>query len=183
MIQDKEKRKEIINRYLEGESTREEERLLAEYFAKNLPEKEEEDAALLIRLLATPNEDTEELLAEEGEKEYSKIIAEAYIKRFRPVAFAFLACAAALALFVVFRPKPAIEGNGEKVQEITNKEILEGLNILADINTGNTESISCKPIGDGQIVTVLLKNGEEASYIMIAEEPGKSIRFTALGNN
>lgn len=183
MINNKEIRKKLIERYLASETTIEEERLLAEYFSKTLPDKEEEEIALMFKILQKGEESPEKLLSKEGEKEYYKIIYKASIKRFRPFAFAFLACAAAIALFVILLTKPSESVDKAYSEETSVNEILYGINILAEINTEETESIYCKPLGGGQIVTIQMKNGEKASYLMITEDSQENIRFTAIGNN
>ena len=183
MINNKEIRKKLIERYLDAETTVEEERRLAAYFSKKQPEKEEEDLALMLEILQDGENKSENLLSEEGEKEYSKIISKAYIKRARPFAFAFLGCAAAIALFVIFLSNPHSSVGKPDSEEISFNEILYGLNVLAELNTEETESIYCTPIGGGQIVTLQMKNGEKASYLMITEGSQENIRFTAIGNN
>ena len=157
MIKDKKHRQKLIARYLEADTTVQEEIILAEYYRTHKAEADEADVARLI-LMDYPVADI--LSDPERKRDISYI------------SMAITAIAACIALMVMF----IIPRSGD---EFTVSEIAENMNILMEMNNQDVESIVAEPQGSKVILTATLKDGNTTTFIMVRNRWDGSTRIVA----
>ena len=157
MIKDKKHRQKLIARYLEADTTVQEEIMLAEYYRTHKAEADEADVARLI-LMDYPVAD---------------ILSDPERKRdIRFISMAITGIAACIALMVMF----IIPRGGS---EFTVTEIAENMNILMEMNNQDVESIVAEPQGSRVILTATLKDGSTATFVMVRSWKDGSTRIVA----
>lgn len=160
MIEDKRHRQKLLARYLEADTTVQEEILLANYYRTHRADADESDIARLI-LLDYPKAD---------------ILSDPERKRdIRQICLAFTAIAACIALMVMFF-LPRTEG------EFTPMEIVENMNILMEMDDQRVESIVAEPKGSKVILTATMKDGTTSTFVMIRDRKDGSTRIVAQNN-
>jgi len=157
MIKNKKNRQKLIARYLEADTTVQEEIMLAEYYRTHKAEADEADVARLI-LMDYPVADI--LSDPERKRDISYI------------SMAITAIAACIALMVMF----IIPRSGD---EFTVSEIAENMNILMEMNNQDVESIVAEPQGSKVILTATLKDGNTTTFIMVRNRWDGSTRIVA----
>lgn len=157
MIKNRKHRQKLIARYLEADTTVQEEIMLAEYYRTHKAEADEADVARLI-LMDYPVVDI--LSDPERKRDISYI------------SMAITAIAACIALMVMF----IIPRSGD---EFTVSEIAENMNILMEMNNQDVESIVAEPQGSKVILTATLKDGNTTTFIMVRNRWDGSTRIVA----
>lgn len=185
-IQDKEYRKALIERYLSADTTPAEERLLRVYYtaAKDLDD-DEKAIARLLNISAPSAETYSQTKADEydrlfGGEESTEASSKDSVSRqakkrgiiFNSI-YAFAACAAAVAMILLLRPKAASP-------DFTPLEIAQSISALAELNSGEVESVAAKPTGGGVIVTVALKDGKRFDFRMARDGETGEIQLLAM---
>ena len=157
MIKDKKQRQKLIARYLEADTTVQEEILLAEYYRTHKADADEADIARLI-LLDYPK---------------AEVLSDPERKRdIRQISLSITTIAACIALMVMF----IIPRSGN---EFTVAEITENMNILMEMNDQDVESIVAEPKGTKVILTATLKDGSTTTFIMVRNRRDGSARIVA----
>jgi hypothetical protein len=162
-------RKSLIEKYLNAETDVREEQMLAEWFAANGAEQDEEAVARLI-LSEYP-----EAGYDAAEKEYDSIM-DTHLRRRRIFIMAggIAACiAVAMGLFLSQRRACPFDG----------LEMAQGIDQIMSLDTDNVESVTAKPKGSKVIITAQMKDGSTCSYIMRKDEDASTISITAMSNN
>lgn len=169
---DKEIRHTLIERYLNAETTPEQERMLAEWYAAHGADKDEEPAAKLL-IAEYPD-----VACDAAEKEFDIILASAEKKsrqrtRVARRAWGFAACAAMLTGIGIFLThRNSCEFNG--------LEMAQGIEKIMSLDMENVESITAKPKGNKVILTAVLNDGTRCLYEMSREEGTSAISITAM---
>lgn len=173
-LNDKQERLLIIERYLDADTTVQEERMLAEYYATHTIESDEEQIAELIKM-SHPVADTV-MMADTADFDRITVRRKPVpmILRWSSVA----AAAIVLVLVCLHIGKPALPE--ETLCTMSTAQILEGMEMLSKIEVGEIESVLAKPQGERVIITVKLVSGKERSYSMTGDADGTSLSFTAL---
>lgn len=175
-IHNKEYRKKLIERYLNADSTPQEERLLIDYFVNNGADEAEKDVAYLIKIEqckggtgnATLTQDT-------GVEEYDRIVGGVVgkrNKRIRYILAGLSACAAAFVLYFTL-----VQGRTDGSYSLSPIEIAEGINAVAEVTNG-AEEITASPTKEGILVTVS-SNGKVLSTYTITKDDNGSIKLIA----
>ncbi len=184
-IQDKEYRKALIDRYLDAETTLEEERRLRNFYATAEVDDDEKAIARLLNIFApseltysqTKVDEYDRLFGGEESTEASSKDSESRQAKKRGIIFksiyAFAACAAAVAMILLLRPKAASP-------DFTPLEIAQSISALAEFNSGDVESVAAKPTGGGVIVTVVLKSGKCSDFRMARDGETGEIQLMAM---
>ena len=167
-LADKNKRKALIERYLEAETTPAEEQRLRDWFARHQAEADEREIALLVGLAAPCASCLPEL--DETEAEFDRLVAAGgngsnngngrARRRLRWRAGIAAAAAAAIALFFFLRPV------GSKEQPISPVAIAEGIRQIMMLSPDEIETVVATPSGSKAILTAYLKDGRTFSYIL-----------------
>ncbi len=185
-IHDKGYRKALIERYLNADTTPAEERLLRVYYTAVKDVDDEEKAiARLLNISAPSSQAYSQTKADEydrlfGGKEFTEASSEDSESRqakkrgviFKSI-YAFATCAAVAAMILILRPKAASPG-------FTSLEIAQSISALAELNSGEVESVAAKPTGGGVIVTVVLKNGKCSEFRMARDGETGEIQLLAM---
>ena len=171
-LNDKQERLTLIERYLEADTTVQEERMLAEYYATHQPDADEKQISALIKMTHPHASD----MIDTAEFDHITV-------RRKPVQMilkwsSVAAAAIVLLLLGLHFGKPALPE--ETASTMSTAQILEGMEILSKIEVGEIESVMAKPEGDRVVITVKLTNGKERSYSMTGDIDGSSLSFTAL---
>ena len=166
-LADKNKRKALIERYLEAETTPAEEQRLRDWFARHQAEADEREIALLVGLAAPCASCLPEL--DETEAEFDRLVAaggngsnngNGRGGRLRWRAGIAAAAAAAITLFFFLRPA------GSKEQPISPVAIAEGIRQIMMLSPDEIETVVATPSGSKAILTAYLKDGRTFSYIL-----------------
>ena len=167
-LADKNKRKALIERYLEAETTPAEDQRLRDWFARHQAEADEREIALLVGLAAPCASCLPEL--DETEAEFDRLVAAGGNgsnngngrgrRRLRWRAGIAAAAAAAIALFFFLRPA------GSKEQPISPVAIAEGIRQIMMLSPDEIETVVATPSGSKAILTAYLKDGRTFSYIL-----------------
>lgn len=164
----REYRKTLIEKYLNAESSLEEDRMLAEWFSVHKAESDEESVSKI--LLAEYPEAT----CNTAVKEFDAIVATAGRRsRIMKWTFSFAACAAiAVGLGFYFEKARSCDFNG--------LEIAQGIEQIMSLNMENVESITARPKGNNVIITALMNDGSTCSYLMSKDAGTSSVSITAM---
>ncbi len=168
MIEDKKYRQQLLESYLDGGTSVEDEIALAQYFASHTPEADEADAAALI-LADHPQAD---ILSEDGEKFFDDTVRRKL--PVRRVIISAVSLAAAIALLFILLPAA---GNAEP--EFTPMEIAQNINTIMSLDTEDIESIKAEPKGAKVILTAKMKDGSSSTFIMSRDQEDGSTMITA----
>ena len=173
-LNDKQERLALIERYLDADTTVQEERMLAEYYTSNQPDADEVQISALIKL-THPNASDKIDTAEFDRITVRRKTVHMILK------WSSVAAAAIILLLVCLRiGKPALPE--EIASTMSTSQILEGMEMLSKIQVGEIGSIVAEPKGKEVIITIKLTDGKERSYSMTCNSDASSISFTALNN-
>ena len=152
-------RKQLIQRYLEAETTAEEERLLAESFASVPPRDEEERRvkALLQKLQAPSLEPLTD-----ASEEYDSIVRQA--RRRTVLRWGLL----------LPRTPPA------QAPATDTEILLEHLQLISDMDPAGASNYEFRPVGDGFIMTAIYDDGQSVSFIFTPIDGGNSYAMLLL---
>ncbi|MBP5693508.1 MAG: hypothetical protein J6W86_07355 [Bacteroidales bacterium] len=170
-------RKELIQRYLNAETSVEEEIMLAESFRQTPPQNEEEEKieAMLLCLKDSAASDSSEddRIAEE---EFDRIVSKSGRRKGLVWAVSSaMAAAAVILLFLLLKPaSPQPEDNTDLIQQIQH------IHLLSQLSLEDADKCEFRPIEGGYVMTAYFPDGETASYILIAEEDGKTYSLLSL---
>ncbi len=181
-------RKALIQRYLNAETSVEEERLLAESFEGNPPQdKEEERVASIISFSQNffESQSSEEAVAGgEAAEEFDRIVSQdnntqraGKRNRILVWSLSLSGLAAAVALFFLLHTKPAApqaDNGKDLIQQIQHMQIISQLSL--------EEADKCEfhPIEGGYVMTAYFPDGNTSSYILVAEEEGNTYSLLSL---
>ena len=182
-IEDKEYRKALIERYLNADTTSEEERHLRAYYDEAAEVDADEKAVALLMNISAPSA---EAYSQTTVDEYDRLFGgdesvslAAWLSKKRgdilKSLYAFAACAAAVVLLLIFKPKAPMT-------DFTPLEIAQSISALAELNSEDVESVAAKPTGGGVIVTVVLKDGTRCDFRMERDGASGEIHLLAMNN-
>ncbi len=170
MLENKQFRKALAERYLDADTTVQEEQMLAEYYATHQIEADEEPIAALLRLTHPNAQDMTDTA------EFDRITA-----RKSPVRMLLRwSCAAAAAILLMLVCLRLGTPQVQPQDSVSTAQILEGMEMLSKIQVGEIGSIVAEPKGNEVIITIKLTDGKERSYSMTCNSDASSISFTAL---
>lgn len=173
-LNDKKVRQELVWRYLNAETTLEEERLLADFLSDtDIPlSAEEEDVLLMLQtssLIGRPE------ISEEKADEFDRLMQRVN-KKSKIVALRWIVSAVAAIICVVFFLPTQHTDNAEGHSEITTSELLEAINILSDVGTDDM-TITAFSCNDGFVIKTYTPNGLPNSYMLKRCSDGTSIQL------
>ena len=185
-LNDTNTRMQLVNRYLNAETTLEEEQLLRQYYAQtdDVLSPEESDVRQLILTSASLAGQFE--LSEEKGYEFDRLMAKRPARR---NVFYWIASAAAAVVLTVFlltykqagdasstrqKGEPASRSDAVTEQQINN--------IMSAANYANeqVESYRLRPVGDATIVTKTLADGTSSSYIVCLSDDDKGFHVVPI---
>ena len=168
-------RKELIQRYLEAETTFAQEQELADSFVTSPPIDEEEQA--VYRMIQAIAPIRTEDLPEAGD-EFDRIVRIARTRKIRNWSLAVSGIAAILVAVVFLARRPE---DVEPAPEDT-MELLQKLQYISNLDPADAEGYEFNRVGDGFIMTAHFKDGREASFILTPMEGGQSFYLVSLND-
>ena len=171
-------RKDLINLYLEAETTSEQEQDLAASFESSPPSNEEEKA--VCQMLQAIKPLTIDNLPEAGD-EFDRIVKRSATRTYRIWGFTLAGMAAAVAAVIVLTNKPGVH----ETQAVSPDEyavLIQQLNFISNFNPAEAESFEFKPVGDGFVMTAHFPDGQTASFIVTPLDGGKSFNLVSLND-
>ena len=172
MTEDKTIRRALIEKYLNAETTPEEERQLRDWYALHEAADDERDVALLVGLDAPCSSCLPEL--DETEAEFDRIAAGKH-KRLR---WGIGIAAAASIASLVWLALPARQTE----KPLSPVVIAEGIKQIMFLSPDEIESVVAKPAGAHAILTAQMKDGRSYSYILTYDEDEGTTSFLAYQN-
>ena len=180
----------MIERYLNADTTPEEERCLRAYYTEVSAVDADEKAVALLMNISAPSEEAysqtkvdeyDKLFggdeAAETETSHDSLTSKPAKRRgviFKSL-YAFAACAATVALFLIFRPKA-------QTTDFTPLEIAQSISALAELNSKDVESVAAKPTGGSVIVTMIMKDGTHCGFRMARDGASGEIQLLAMND-
>lgn len=172
MLENKQFRKALAERYLDADTTIREEQMLADYYTSHHPDADEEPIAALIKMTHAGASDMIDT-ADFDHIPKSRRHVRMFLK-WSPVA------AAAIILMLVCLHIGHKQILPENQPAISTMQILEGMEMISKIEVGEIESVKAEPHGSTVVITVKLTDGKERSYSMTCNSDASSLSFTAL---
>lgn len=165
-------KKDLIQKYLEAETSVEEERELA---------KADKNVGLLAEALAAePLADAAGDFAQlpDAAGEFDRIVRSARIQTFRRWGYALSGMAAILVAVLFLTRKPAApQPAGQDTMEMIRQ-----LQLISSIDPADAESYEFEPVGDGFIMTARYEDGTTASFLLTPMDGGESFHLVAVGH-
>ena len=143
-------KKHLIEKFLSADTTPEEESLLREFLGEHGTS--DEDKALAVLL-------------------YDAILRRTLHKKRFIVASLILAAALAAVFFV----SPIFTSHKSSSCDISPIEIVQTIETLASLKSGDIEQISAKPLGGGIVIKARMKDGSELTWILVQGDDGLSL--------
>lgn len=161
-------RKQLVESYLNAETTPEQESLLAEWFAVHGADKDEEPAAKLL-LAEYP-----EAGYDSAEKEYDAIILSKQNRRTTILrwVYGFAACAVIVLGLGIFLPQ-------RNTCEFNGIEIAQGISQIMSLDVDNIKNVIAKPKGNNVILTATMNDGSKCTYMM-TKDGTDALSITAM---
>ncbi len=172
MLENKQFRKALAERYLDADTTIREEQMLADYYTSHQPDADEESIAALIKMTHAGASDMIDT-ADFDHIPKSRMPVRMFLK-WSPVA------AAAIILMLLCLHIGHKQILPENQPAISTMQILEGMEMISKIEVGEIESVKAEPHGSTVVITVKLTDGKERSYSMTCNSDASSLSFTAL---
>lgn len=172
MLENKQFRKALAERYLDADTTIREEQMLADYYTSHHPDADEEPIAALIKMThagASDMIDTADFERISKDRRPVRMILK----------WSSVAAAAVILMLVCLHigHKPVLP---DTQTAISTMQILEGMEMISKIEVGEIESVKAEPHGSTVVITVKLTDGKERSYSMTCNSDASSLSFTAL---
>lgn len=172
-IHNKEIRRELINKYLNAETTPAEERLLLLFYLENKKvDKDEQAASQMMRM----ENIHASLLSDEGVKEFDRIVNKEK-RQPKQTSFRWISwlggVAASIALFFIIYTKPTSK-DSETI------EIAQCIQQMVNLDMDDMISITATPIDECVWVKTELKDGSTKTFIMNRDENNKTTTLLAI---
>ena len=174
--------KDLIQKYLEAETSVEEERELA---------KADKNVGLLAEALAAePLADAAGEFAQlpdaaggfaelpDAAEEFDRIVRSARRRTFRRWSYAISGIAAILVAVFFLTKKPSTPLPAQQ----DAMEMIQQLQLISSIDPADAESYEFEPVGDGFIMTARFKDGSTASFILTPMDGGQYFHLVALNH-
>ncbi len=182
-VEDKQMRMALAQRYMDADTSIQEELMLARYYASHpIVDSNEEQIASLIRIVYS---ETDAMLQLDS-SEFDRIVSghkQPARKSRTIISWSAAAAAAVLLLLVCLRlNRPVAEPvqSDETTLQVSTAQILEGMEMLSRIEVGEIESVLAQPTGSTVLITIKLKSGKESTYLMSTGDGGNSLSFLSL---
>ncbi len=160
-------KKYLIEKFLSADTTPEEESLLREFLGEHGISDEDKALAVLLDLESPESAP----LSDTGAGEYDAILRRTLHKKRFIVASLILAAALAAVFFV----SPIFTSHKSSSCDISPIEIVQTIETLASLKSGDIEQISAKPLGGGIVIKARMKDGSELTWILVQGDDGLSL--------
>lgn len=155
-VNNKEIRRKLIARYLDAETSSEEEKLLAGYYASHEADGDEQAVARMIRMENIHSS----LLSDEEEEEFEQIMSNAKRKNIRWMPWLGGLVAASVALLFI------LNAISPSQSSFTTVEIAQSIQEMMSLNTEEIVSITATPLDEYTWVEAELEDGSIKTFLM-----------------
>ena len=172
-IYDITKRRQLVEKYLNAETSVEEERMLRDFYCQAESPLTPEDEDMRLLMDATDRLCGGFVLSDEKAEEFDRLMQRRG-KKGKIVALRWIVSAvAAIICAVLFLPVRPTD-NAKEQPEISTSELLEAINILSDVG-GDDMTIIASSCNDGFIIKASTSNEPPSSYMLKRCSDGTSI--------
>mgnify|MGYP000362146296 CR=1 FL=1 len=109
-------------------------------------------------------------LSDASAAEFDRIVRKSESRGRRPIVWGTMLAAAASLALILSDSKCGFDGI----------EIAEGIQQIMNLDTDNVRSVTATPEGNRVILTALMKDGSECSYVMRREDGASAVSITAM---
>lgn len=171
-IRNKEMRRELIRRYMDAETSPNEEKLLANYYTCHEPDNDEQAIAQLIRM----ENINDSLLSDEGVDEFDRIINGAKQKNKQNRMY-WIAWASGIVAIIalLFMSVPS-------TSQLNTTEIAQSIHEMMNLPMNDIVSITATPIDEHVWIKTTLKDGTTQTFIMEKDKEKGTTTLLAIIN-
>ena len=167
MINNKEYRKSLIDKFLNAETCVKEEQMLADYYASNVSDDDEKEIAQLILLTQPRNV----MISDEAVEEFDRIVAKTPRKRmnFWRWGISAISAAAVIALVLFLKPVEVEESSAPML------DIIYSMTNLKEF--GHVKHVETEMIDEMLFFHLTLDDGQEVSYVMMKNDANGTLTY------
>lgn len=181
-LKDRQVRETLCKRFLAGESTLAEERMLKEWFCDHAAEGAPEDeVARLLLILPSPGVIRGNDFPDEDIALFDEIVR----KGKRPVKKKWrigviAAAAAAISFMLILRHE---EKKEDPTALLSSLDILESVQILSGLCSEEIDFLAAEPVGQELVLTLQLHDDREMSYLISKNQKDGSVNMMVMNNH
>ena len=180
-LKDRQVRETLCKRFLAGETTLAEERMLKEWFCDNAAEGYPEDeVARLLLILPFPGVGRENIFPDEDIALFDEIVRKGKSPVKKKWRIGVIAAAAAISFMLILR-------HGEKTEDpaalLSSLDILESVQILSGLCSEEIDFLAAEPVGQELVLTLQLHDNREISYLVTKNQKDGTVNMMVMNNH
>jgi len=180
-LKDRQVRKTLCKRFLAGETTLAEERMLKEWFCDHAAEGYPEDeVARLLLILPFPGVGRENIFPDEDIALFDEIVRKGKSPVKKKWRIGVIAAAAAISFMLILR-------HGEKTEDpaalLSSLDILESVQILSGLCPEEIDFLAAEPVGQELVLTLQLHDNREISYLISKNQQDGTVNMMVMNNH
>ncbi len=180
-LKDRQVRETLCKRFLAGESTLAEERMLKEWFCDHAAEGYPEDeVARLLLILPFPGVGRENIFPDEDIALFDEIVRKGKSPVKKKWRIGVIAAAAAISFMLILR-------HGEKTEDpaalLSSLDILESVQILSGLCSEEIDFLAAEPVGQELVLTLQLHDNREISYLISKNQQDGTVNMMVMNNH
>ena len=185
-LNDTNTRMQLVNRYLNAETTLEEEQLLRQYYAQTDDVLSSEESEVRQLILTSASLAGQFELSEEKSYEFDRLMAKRPARRNVSYWIASAAAAVVLTVFLLtYKQAGDASSTRQKGESASRSEAVTEQQINSIMSAANyaneqVESYRLRPVGDATIVTKTLADGTSSSYIVCLSDDDKGFHVVPI---
>ena len=180
-LKDRQVRETLCKRFLAGETTLAEERMLKEWFCDHAAEGYPEDeVARLLLILPFPGVGRENIFPDEDIALFDEIVRKGKSPVKKKWRIGVIAAAAAISFMLILR-------HGEKTEDpaalLSSLDILESVQILSGLCPEEIDFLAAEPVGQELVLTLQLHDDREISYLISKNQQDGTVNMMVMNNH
>lgn len=180
-LDNKQERLALAERFLDAETTVQEEQMLARYYATHPVESDEKEFAAM--LAVSRSEADSSLLADTSV--FDRIVGKTASKQHAILAWTSAAAVAAILIIPILVLKEhSLSDSSANMSAsepvLTPQQVIDGIETMIKLEPSEVASVTAKPTGSTMLIVVELQNGKEKKYLMESNSSDGSVSFYAL---
>ena len=184
-LNDTNTRMQLVSRYLNAETTLEEEQLLRQYYAQTDDVLSPEESEVRQLMLFSASLAGEYELSEEKADEFDRLMAQRRFRRNVPYWIASAAAAVIAAFLLTYKQAGDASSTSQKGESVSRSDAVTEQQINSIISAANyaneqVESYRLRPVGDATIVTKTLPDGTSSSCIVCLSDDDKGFHVVPI---
>ncbi len=184
-LNDTNTRMQLVRRYLNAETTLEEEQLLRQYYAQTDDVLSPEESEVRQLMLFSASLAGEYELSEEKAVEFDRLMAQRRARLSIPYWIASAAAAVIAAFLLTYKQAGDASSTSQKGESVSRSDAVTEQQINSIISAANyaneqVESYRLRPVGDATIVTKTLPDGTSSSCIVCLSDDDKGFHVVPI---